>query len=221
MVVAIDGPAGVGKSTISREVARASGFQYLNSGSFYRAITWLVIHGGGNLEDRAEIVSMARSCRLEYTNGDIWANGRDIEAEIHGDAVDRWVAQHSVIPEVRDVVNRELKRVAEGRDIVVEGRDIQTVVFPNAEVKVFLEADVKTRALRRFRQGVSGLSLEEIEEAIAKRDAVEKTKTVGRLRAAEDAIIIDTSHLTIPAVCERVVQAILLRKNNLGDIRRV
>ena len=221
MVVAIDGPAGVGKSTISREVAKAAGFHYLNSGSFYRAITWLVIHGGGSPEDRSRIIETARSCRLEYKNGGIWANGRDIEPEIHSDAVDRWVAQHSVFPEVRDVVNRELKRTADGKDIVVEGRDIQTVVFPNAEVKVFLDADVKTRALRRYRQGVSGLTLEEIEGAIAKRDGVERTKTVGRLQAAEDAIIIDTSHLTIPEVCERVVQAILLRKNNLGDIRRV
>jgi cytidylate kinase len=221
MVVAIDGPAGVGKSTTAREVAKAAGFQYLNSGSFYRAITWLVLRSGVDPEDTSGIIESARACRLDVYDGAIVANGREIEAEIHTDAIDRWVAQHSAIPEVRDVVNRELKRIAGGGDVVVEGRDIQTVVFPDAEVKVFLDADVKTRALRRFNQGVSGLSLEEIEKSIAARDTVDRTKPVGRLLAANDAIIIDTSHLTIQQVCERVAEAILLQKNNRGDIRRV
>ncbi len=221
MVVAIDGPAGVGKSTIARETAKATGFQYLNSGSFYRAITWLVLRSGVDPEDIPGIIESGRACRLDVHDGAIAANGREIEGEIHGDAIDRWVAQHSAIPEIRDVVNRELKRIAGDGDVVVEGRDIQTVVFPDAEVKVFLDADVKTRALRRFNQGVSGLTLEEIEKSIAARDTVDRTKPVGRLMAAKDAIIIDTSHLTIKQVCERVVQAILLQKNNRGDIRRV
>ncbi len=212
MVVAIDGPAGVGKSTVARESAKAAGFQYINSGSFYRAITWFALGKGVDPRDAEGILAAARECPLGFADGAVTVDGRDVEGEIHGDSVDKWVAQHSAIPEVRDVVNRELKKTAQGRDVVVEGRDIQTVVFPDAEVKVFLDADVKTRALRRFNQGVSGLTLQEIESAIEARDRLDRTKPVGRLTAAKNAVIIDTSHLTIQQVCDRVVQAILLRK---------
>jgi cytidylate kinase len=221
MVVAIDGPAGVGKSTVAREVARKVGFLYLNSGSFYRAVTWAVLGSGGDPENPSDVIDAARASRLEMRDGSLTLNGQDVEAAIHSDGVDRWVARHSSILEVRQIVNRRLRRIADGKDVVSDGRDIGTVVFPDAEVKVFLDADVKIRAGRRFRQGVSGLTLEEIERGIAERDRVDRSKAVGRLDMAKDAMYVDSSHLTIQQVCERVIQAILLRKNNLGDTRRV
>jgi cytidylate kinase len=122
---------------------------------------------------------------------------------------------------VRDVVNARLREMAAGRDVVVDGRDIGSVVFPGADVKIFLDADVATRADRRFRQGTSSLPRGEIERSIAERDRVDRSKPAGRLAAAGDALRIDTSHLTIDEVCERVTQAILVRKNNPGDIRQV
>jgi cytidylate kinase len=218
MVVAIDGPAGVGKSTIARKVAEAAGFFLLNSGSFYRALTWGVLRAGVNPHDEESVVRIARASVLDVADG-VTLNGRNVEKVIHSDDVDRWVAPHSCIPAVRDIVNRELRRIARGRDIVMEGRDIGTVVFPKAEVKVFLDADVRTRAERRYRQGTSGLSLEEIEASIRERDRV--SRDAGRLEPARDAISIDSSHLTITQVCEKVMEAILLKKNNLGDARRV
>ena len=221
MVVAIDGPAGVGKSTVAQEVARAAGFLYLNSGSFYRAVTLAVLESNADPEDREKVIAAARAARLEMRDGSLALNGRDVEAAIRSDTVDRWVARHSSIPEVRDIVNRGLRRLADGRDVVMDGRDIGTVVFPNAEVKIFLDADVKTRAGRRFNQGTSGMALAEIERGIAERDRVDRSKAVGRLDMAKDALYMDTSHLTIHEVCERVNQAILLKKNNLGDTRRI
>lgn len=221
MVVAIDGPAGVGKSTIARRSAAAAGFQYINSGSLYRAITLAVLESGRQADDPAAVLAAARASRLDLLDGGISLDGRFVEERIRSDAVDAWVAPHSSIPEVREIVNGILRRMAADRDVVVEGRDIGTVVFPRAECKVFLDADEATRAARRHAQGVSGLSPEAIQKAIAERDRVDRTKPTGRLTAAPDAIVIDTSHLTIEQVCERVLRAILDSKNNPGDNRRV
>jgi cytidylate kinase len=221
MIVAIDGPAGVGKSSVARRVASSLGFQYVNSGSFYRAVTWAVLRSGRDPADPSGVLRAARECRFDVHGGTLTLDGASIEEQIHTDAVDAWVAVHSSDPAVRDVVNARLRQIAEGRDVVVDGRDIGSVVFPRAEVKIFRDADVETRAARRFRQGTSGLSLGEIQQAIAERDRVDRSKAVGRLDAAEDALRIDTSHLTIDEVCERVNAAILVRKNNPGDTRQV
>ena len=221
MVVAIDGPAGVGKSTIAERCAREAGFLYVNSGSFYRAITLAVLESGRPPQDRAGVIATARACRLETKRGGMMLDGRNVEGLIRTDAVDAWVARLSAIPEVRRIVNLRLREIAAERDVVVEGRDIGSVVFPRAEIKIFLEADVATRAARRHAQGTSGLSLEAIERTIAERDHVDRTKPTGRLEAAEDALSIDTSHLTIDEVCERVGAAILVSKNHSGDTRRI
>jgi len=219
MVVAIDGPAGVGKSTIARKSAEAAGFLYVNSGSFYRAITLAVLERGARPDDTEAVAGAARACRLELRDGRIRLDGREIEDRIRTDAVDEWVAIHSSLPEVREIVNCGLREIASTRDVVVEGRDIGTAVFPMAEVKIFLDADVSVRAARRHHQGVSGLSLQEISRTIQERDRVDRNKPTGRLVPAEDAIRIDTSLLTIEQVCERVRAAILVSKNNPGEIR--
>jgi CMP/dCMP kinase len=221
MVVAIDGPAGVGKSTVAREIARMTGFLYVNSGSFYRAITLAVLDQGASPEDSASVLSAARGRRLEMRGGNLVLDGEDVEARIHGSDVDAWVALHSSIPGVREIVNSHLRQVAAGSDVVVEGRDIGTMVFPDATLKVFLDADVATRAARRHAQGVSELSLSEIRKAIEERDLVDRTKPIGRLAPASDALTIDSSHLTIQEVCERVHTAILVSRNNPGEIRRL
>ena len=219
MVVAIDGPAGVGKSTVSRTCAETAGFLYINSGSFYRAITLAVLEGRSSPEDPQAVLGAARAARLDVTDGRLHMDGVDVEDRLHSDAVDAWVAGHSSIPEVRDLVNRRLREIASRRDVVVEGRDIGTVVFPGAEVKVFLDADVATRAGRRMKQGTSAMSLPQIEQTLRQRDTVDINKPTGRLVPAAGALRIDTSHLTIRQVCERVTEAILLSRNNPGDIR--
>ncbi|MGD0724432.1 MAG: (d)CMP kinase [Spirochaetia bacterium] len=221
MVVAIDGPAGVGKSTVARKSAEAVGFLYVSSGSFYRAITLAVLDAAAALDDPAAVIAVARACRLELRNGHLDLNGRNVEDRINSDAVDAWVAPLSAIPQVREIVNRRLREIAARGDVVVEGRDIGTVVFPGAEVKVFLDADVTTRAARRHEQGTRALPLAEIQKTIAERDLTDRNKPAGRLAAAADALHIDTSLLTIEQVCERVRSAILVSRNNPGDTRRL
>jgi cytidylate kinase len=221
MVVAIDGPAGVGKSTVARRCAEAVGFLYISSGSFYRAITLAVLDAAIPPDDPAAVIDIARACRLELRDGRLDLDGRDVEDRIRSDAVDAWVAPLSAIPQVREIVNRRLREIAAQGDVVVEGRDIGTVVFPGAEVKIFLDADVTTRAARRHEQGTSALPLSEIERAITERDLTDRNKPSGRLAAALDALHIDTSLLTIDQVCERVRTAILVSRNNPGDTRRL
>ncbi len=222
MVAALDGPAGAGKSSVARRVAEQAGFTFLNSGSFYRAVTWAVLERRLDPADDGAIVSTARGLRLSLDGqGGVVVDGRPVESLLRSDAIDAWVARHSAIPEVRDEVNRRLRDVAIGRDVVVDGRDIATVVFPDAEVKVYLDADVATRARRRHDQGISGMSLPEIERSIAERDRFDRAKPVAPLRVAPGALFLDTSHLTIEEVCERVLDAIRVKKLTLGDKRQV
>ncbi|HVP19776.1 MAG TPA: (d)CMP kinase [Spirochaetia bacterium] len=221
MIAAIDGPAGVGKSTVARRCADAAGLLYVNSGNFYRAITLAALEAGAPPGDFDRVLAVARACRLSMRGSRLCSNGRDVEDLLHSDAVDEWVAAHSSIPEIRRIVNTRLREIVQGKDVLVEGRDIGTVVFPRADIKIFLDADVSTRAARRHAQGVSHLPLEEVEKSIAARDTVDRNKPTGRLLAAPDALLIDTSHLTIDQVCDRVIVAILVKKNNPGDIRRL
>jgi len=160
MVVALDGPAGAGKSSVARRVAELAGFAWLNSGSFYRAVTWAVLKSRQDPADREAVVRTARSIHLALDGeGGVTVDGRPVEHLLRTDAVDAWVAPHSAIAEVRAAVNRRLRDIGEARDVVVDGRDIATVVFPDAEVKIFLDADVATRARRRHAQGTSGMTL--------------------------------------------------------------
>jgi cytidylate kinase len=222
MVVALDGPAGAGKSSVARRVAEQAGFSWLNSGSFYRAVTWAVLESGGDPADRETVVRTARTARLGLDGeGGVTVDGRPVEHLLRSDAVDAWVARHSAIGEVRTEVNRHLRDLAAARDVVVDGRDIATVVFPDAEVKVYLDADVATRARRRHAQGTSRMTLGEIERSIAERDRFDRGKTEAPLAVAPGALILDTSHLTIEEVCERVLDAIHVRKLTLGDKRQV
>jgi cytidylate kinase len=210
MVVAIDGPAGAGKSSVAKNVANKTGMFYLNSGNFYRAITFEVLRGKIDPEDTEAIIECAKNCTITLIDGDIHLNGENVEDQLHTDAVDRWVSEHSAIIPVRHIVNRMLRNVATHMDLIVEGRDISTVVFPDAEVKVYLDASIEVRAQRRFQQGVSTLTIEKIRENIQKRDTLDKNKEEGSLQKASDALYIDTSDLTIDEVCDRVI---LLIKN--------
>lgn len=206
MIVAIDGPAGVGKSTIAKYIADKASLFYVNSGNFYRAITLEVIKNKVSINDTDSIVDIANSLEFSLINERLHVNKVDIEDKLHSDSVDSLVAQVSSIVNVRRLVNTAIRKTTESMNIIVEGRDISTVVFPNADLKVYLDASVATRAARRYNQGVSNLSLKEIEETIFTRDQIDKSKPEGSLKISDDALYLDTSDLTIDEVCDKVLQ---------------
>lgn len=208
MIIAIDGPAGVGKSSVSKAVAKELGIFYINSGNFYRAITYAHLGAGKDPKDQELVVETAHSAKMSLIDGRLALSGTDVEDDLHTDRIDAWVAQHSAIVEVRHIVNQTIRNVFPSVDAVVEGRDIGTVVYPDADVKVYMDASVEVRANRRYLQGTSGKSLEQLRESIQQRDHIDRNKEEGSLKIAEGALYLDTSHLTIEEVCERVLRKI-------------
>ncbi|MBC6720570.1 30S ribosomal protein S1 [Treponema sp. Marseille-Q4130] len=208
MVIAIDGPAGTGKSTIASLIAKKLGITFLNSGSFYRALTLALLKNGIDLNDEGAVVDFCKKQKLDYVDSHLILNGDDVESLLHADEVSAHAAGVSAFPEVRRFVNARLRELTKSLDIVSEGRDMTTVVFPDADCKFYLDASLDVQAERRFKQGVSGMTLEEIKEAIKKRDEIDKNKKEGALVIAPDAVYIDTSTLTIEKVCEIILNQI-------------
>lgn len=210
MIVAIDGPAGTGKSTVAKIIAEKLNITFLNSGSFYRGITLGLLRDKIDLNNEEQILEYAENLDLDYVNEHLILNGEDVNHLLHQDIISEHSSPISAIVELRNIVNKKLRKITEKQSVVCEGRDITTVVFPNAEYKFYLDATSEVRAKRRFNQGVSDLSFEEIKAAIEKRDEIDKNKKVGALKIAEDATYIDTSLLTIDEVCEIIISKIHL-----------
>jgi len=208
MVIAIDGPAGTGKSTIAGIIAKKLHVTYLNSGSFYRALTLALLNGGIDLKDEKAVLDFCKKQKLEYKDSHLILNGTDVESRLHEDAVSENSAKVSASPEIRHLVNARLHEITNSLSIVCEGRDMTTVVFPNAEYKFYLDASIDVQAKRRFNQGVSNMTLEQIKDAIRKRDEIDKNKKEGALKRAPDATYIDTSDLTIEQVCAIIINKI-------------
>ncbi|MFA6857743.1 MAG: (d)CMP kinase, partial [Treponema sp.] len=215
MIIAIDGPAGTGKSTIAALIAEKLHITYLNSGSFYRALTLALLESGSSLSDEKIITDFCRRQKLEYKKSRLILNGTDIDSRLHEDKVSAHVAQISAIPEVRHIVNARMRGITNFLSIVCEGRDMTTVVFPNAEYKFYLDATPDVQAERRYKQGVSSLSLEEIKNAIKERDEIDKNKKEGALKIASDAFYIDTSTLTIEQVCAIILNKIHIKGSTM------
>lgn len=208
MIIAIDGPAGTGKSTIAELIAKKLNITFLNSGSFYRGLTLALLNAKIDVKNQDEVIEFCKAQKLEYINSHLVLNGDDVEDKLHMDEVSALAAPVSAIPEVRHIVNSKLHEVTKSLSIVCEGRDMTTVVFPDADYKFYLDASLEVQALRRFKQGVSNLSLEEIKNAIVERDKIDKNKKEGSLKIAPDAVYIDTSVLTIEDVCAIIINKI-------------
>ncbi len=209
MIIAIDGPAGTGKSTIASMIAKKLNITFLNSGGFYRTLTIAILDAGIDYTDENSTMEFCKKQKIEYTaESHFILNGADVTAHLHDDRVAQNVARVSAIVPLRHYVNDLMREITKSLSIVCEGRDMTTVVFPNAEYKIYLDASSSVRAQRRFDQGVSDLSFEEIKKSIEERDEIDKNKKEGALKVASDALYIDTSALTIDNVCAIILKQI-------------
>ena len=207
MIIAIDGPAGSGKSTIARAVAEKLGFYFLNTGSFYRAYTLSALDRGIDPLDRDRVLDNAEHISITVDDGDICIDGKNEEQRLHTPSVDAYCSQVSSDPRIRELVNKAARKIAENMDIVTEGRDTTTVIFPNADYKFYFDATAEVRAKRRCKDQ-STLDFQTVLESIRQRDKMDMEKATGALKIASDAIYIDTSLLTINQVCEKVIQTV-------------
>jgi len=207
MIVAIDGPAGSGKSTVAKTIARKYGLYFLNTGSFYRACTLAQLEAGLDPLDKESVLETARKLKLSVVDGNICLDGKNVEPKLHTAEIDRYVSKVSSDPRVREIVTEKAREVAKGLDVITEGRDTTTVIFPNADYKFYLDASAEVRAKRRYEEQKQEASYDEILKGIIERDKNDKEKPVGALKIADNALYIDTSHLTMEQVCEKVVSA--------------
>ena len=206
-VVAIDGPAGAGKSTVARALARRLGVQYLDTGAMYRAVTWLALHRGVDLSDEAAVGGLAESCDLHVGLDEVLVDGHDVTREIREAVVTRAVSIVAAHSQVRAEMRRRQRAWGEERaGGVIEGRDIGTVVFPDAVAKLFLTADPRVRAERRVAE--TGGDVDAIEAQIAERDRLDSTRADSPLSESSDAIVIDTSRRTVDDVVSAIVELI-------------
>ena len=207
MIVAIDGPAGAGKSTVARALAERLGFRYLDTGAMYRAVTWLAMQRSIDLGAGAALASLAAAEPVRFDDaGRVSIAGIDVTSSIRDQRVDRMVPVVAAHPEVREVMRERQRQLGREGDVVIEGRDIGTVVAPNAEVKVYLVADRDVRAQRRMADR-PGIGADALATDMRKRDK----KDAERMEPAPDAQEIDTTDLKVEDVVERIEEIVRAR----------
>lgn len=219
-ILAIDGPAGAGKSTVVRRVARELNLLYLDTGAMYRAVTWLVLQAGIALDDEPAIAELVSQCEIQLASGTtdgqdlsaapcrVWVNQREVTQEIRSLDVTEHVSAIAALPAVRHELVNQQRYYGRKGGIVMDGRDIGTYVFPDAELKIFLTASIQERARRRqqdLSQQGTLVELETLERAIYERDRKDSSRAVAPLRKADDAIEIQTDGLTIEDVTAKIV----------------
>lgn len=210
-VVAIDGPAGSGKGTVAKLIAQKLNLTYIDTGAMYRAVAYATLKNNIAIDDKDAIVSLARKCNIDFKDNKTYLNDEDISHEIRTMEVTKIVSQISSIVELRELLVEQQREMGSKTDVVMEGRDITTVVFPDANYKFYLDASVEARALRRFKEnqekGIES-SYDEILENIKKRDYNDMHKEVGSLTRTEDSAYIDSTNLTIDEVVNKMIEVI-------------
>ena len=214
-IVAIDGPAGTGKGTITKLISKEMGLVNIDTGATYRCVSLYTIKNGIDYNDRETIINSLDKINIDMIaeNGEqkVYLNGEDVSKEIRTEQVSMVSSKISCIPEVRSKLVDIQRKLAEGKDVIMEGRDITTVVFPNADVKIYMDANEKERARRRYEENITkgmNVTFEEVLRNIQERDKNDKEKEVGALKIAEDAIYVDTTTLSIEEVKNKIKEII-------------
>jgi CMP/dCMP kinase len=221
LIIAIDGPAGAGKSSVARDVARRLGYLFINTGAMYRAVAWKAMQDGITLDDAAAVGQLACDSLIEQI-GDVDSmrvliDGRDVTVQIATPQVGQAASIVSTISAVRRALVARQQQMGRAGGVVMEGRDIGTQVFPDADIKIYLDASSDARAQRRYDEdlarGAAIISPEEMKQEIEQRDHRDRTRADSPLLLAEDAIYIDSSAMTIDEVVEQILEIAKLRKN--------
>jgi len=211
IIIAIDGPAASGKSTLAKDLADKLGYLYVDTGAMYRAITFYALENN-LVDDNDKLIEILQNLKLELEYGNkltrVYINDEEVTEKIRTPEVNSKVSDISKIKEVRTEMVKLQREMANNKNLVVEGRDTTTVVFPNADLKIFLTADVKERAKRRFleyKEKGQEVILEDVESSINNRDHIDSSRNVSPLKKADDAIEVDTTDLTIEEEINRIV----------------
>jgi cytidylate kinase len=207
-IVAIDGPSGAGKGTIARAIAAKLGFRHIDSGAMYRAVGWRALRDGLSLDDEVEVARLAQRARIVITASLVTIDTVDVTQAIRTPEIDRAAAAVARLPQVRQTLVARQRELGADGGIVMEGRDIGTVVFPHAEVKLYLDASPEERARRRAADPAHAArtnALADVGTALAARDEIDRTRTVSPLYAAADAILVDTTGKSIDEVVAGVM----------------
>lgn len=214
--VAIDGPAGAGKSTIAKKIAQLLGIDYIDTGAMYRAVAYKMLNEGIEAASNDKLVSMLDKTQIDIKDGNIILDGIVIKDEIRTDEVSRIASQASALPEVRQKLVKLQQELGREKKVVLDGRDIGTNVFPEARFKYFLTADVKERARRRWLELAEKgqkIDLQTVEDDIIQRDSRDSARALNPLRKADDAVEIDTTNMDINQVVQHILDHIKSRQD--------